>query len=60
MKFLFTKGQPKYITLGEVHKEAVEGKILTGEEEKTAGLQLGLLTKRHNELQKLLNEKEQK
>lgn len=57
---MFGKGEPKYNSLVEVRKEAEEDGILKDKKASEADRQLGSLTVRHDELQKRLDEKEEK
>ena len=54
----FEKGEPLYITLTEVHKEAVDDGILIDKKAAEFEKQMEGLTTRHDELKKRLGEKE--
>ena len=54
----FEKGEPLYITLTEVHEEAVDDGILADKKAAEFEKQMEGLTTRHDELKKRLREKE--
>ena len=53
----FDKGEPLYITLTEVHKEAVDDEILVDKKAVDFGKQMDGLVTRHDELKKRLEDK---
>ena len=54
----FDKGDPLYITLTEVHEEAVDDGILVDKKAAEFEKQIEGLTTRHDELKKRLGDKE--
>ena len=54
----FDKGEPLYITLTEVHKEAVDDEILVEKKAVDFGKQMEGVKTRHDELKKRLDDKE--
>lgn len=54
----FDKGEPLYITLTEVHKEAVDDGILVDKKAAEFEKQMEGLTTRHDELKKRLEDKD--